>query len=290
MKGFIIVFLIMVIVTGYIVWQKKELKKFMVSEYELVSDKIKKDLYIAVIADLHGFEYGENNKDMLAVLFEKKPDQILIVGDLIVSKFPETYEAAVALLTQLTKIAPVFYVFGNHESRVNSREMKFYPAFANYLREIKKMGVVLLNNAFIDLKPETGNIRLYGLEIGLSYYEKGQAIPMEPDYITSCIGTPQKNRFTLLLAHNPSYCRQYADWGADLILCGHNHGGLIQIPGLGSIISPQLTWFPSYNAGLYQIPHSHATAIVSRGLGTHTYHIRINNRAELVFIRLKQGL
>ena len=81
------------------------------------------------------------------------------------------------------------------------------------------------------------------------------------------------------------YAKEYADWGADLTLCGHNHGGLIRIPGVGSLISPQFQWFPKYDAGSFEFDGK--KVIVSRGLGTHTFHIRIFNRAELVFVVIK---
>ena len=89
--------------------------------------------------------------------------------------------------------------------------------------------------------------------------------------------------FQILLAHNPAYAENYAKWGADVTFCGHNHGGLIRIPGIGSLISPQLTLFPKYDAGKFQI--GDRCVIVSRGLGTHTFHVRIFNRAELLQIK-----
>ena len=90
--------------------------------------------------------------------------------------------------------------------------------------------------------------------------------------------------FQILLAHNPAYAREYIRWGADVTFCGHNHGGLIRIPGIGSVISPQFTWFPKYDAGDFKQEGNHV--IVSRGMGTHTFHIRIFNRAELLSVTL----
>jgi hypothetical protein len=89
-----------------------------------------------------------------------------------------------------------------------------------------------------------------------------------------------------MLAHNPSYSSQYAAWGSDLTFCGHNHGGLVRIPGIGSVFSPQFEWFPKYDRGLYEFEHSGSKkyVIVSGGLGTHTFHIRIFNRAELLAV------
>jgi hypothetical protein len=75
---------------------------------------------------------------------------------------------------------------------------------------------------------------------------------------------------------------QYFDWGADLILSGHYHGGLVCIPGIGSVISPQFELFPRNSFGKFE--HDGACALVSRGMGTHTFHIRIFNRSELLVV------
>ena len=92
----------------------------------------------------------------------------------------------------------------------------------------------------------------------------------------------QPELFQILLAHNPAYAPHYASWGADVAFCGHNHGGLIRIPGVGSLVSPQMTLFPQYDAGEFEINGRHV--IVSRGLGTHTFHIRVFNRAQLLAV------
>jgi predicted MPP superfamily phosphohydrolase len=88
-----------------------------------------------------------------------------------------------------------------------------------------------------------------------------------------------------LLAHNPKYFKSYAAWGADLTLSGHIHGGIVQIPFLGGAVSPQVEFFPKYDAGLFH--ENDKAMILSRGLGTHTINVRINNTAELVSIKLK---
>ena len=124
---------------------------------------------------------------------------------------------------------------------------------------------------------------LSALELELDYYEKGGIVPMEPSYMQERLPAPREDMFQILLAHNPAYAEQYAAWGADVTFCGHNHGGLIRIPGVGSLISPQLTLFPKYDAGKFQIGSRYV--IVSRGLGTHTFHVRIFNRAELLEIK-----
>lgn len=268
----------------YAVWQYFELKKFEVTEYQILSDKLCGEHRFAVIADLHGFEYGRENERLLRKIRESSPRAILIAGDMVVSKDPETYRKAGMLLRQLVKIAPVYYSFGNHESRASKKGLVVSEHFATYIREMKEIGVQFLQNKNTVMEAEGDRLSIGGIEIPLGFYEKGSAVSMDMDYVEQLMGPIPKEAFQILLAHNPMYSEQYAAWGADVTFCGHNHGGLVRIPGIGSLLSPQLTLFPKYNDGLYEI-HGRKV-IVSRGLGTHTFHVRVFNRAELITVRL----
>lgn len=283
--GFLIVGIVVCIILLYIVWQHFELKKFEVTEYQIRDKRIQNEMKIIVLADLHGYEYGENNRKLLAQIQEKKPDVILIAGDMIVSKKPETFPRAYSILEQLVKIAPVYYGFGNHESRVAVPGLIVSEAFDEYVRKVEELGVVVLRNETTTCSCAGNRITISGVEIGLEYYEKGHEIPMAPEYMNEIMGEcPDTGAFHILLAHNPMYSEQYAGWGADITFCGHNHGGLVRIPGIGSLISPQFTWFPKYNDSIYEIKGRHV--IVSRGMGTHTFHVRVFNRAELLYVRM----
>ena len=271
---------------AYIVWQYIELKRFGVTEYTIDSPLLKKEHGLVVLADLHGFSYGANNGRLMERIRSLEPALILIAGDMIVSKYPDTYKEAVRTLASLTEIAPVYYAMGNHESRANREGMRVYPAFVAYQKEAKALGVHFLQNERALLRLQGDAICLSGLEIGLEYYEKGTIVPLDGSYLTKQLGASSE-AFQILLAHNPAYSEEYAAWGADLTFCGHYHGGLIRLPKIGSLLSPQLTWFPKYNSGSHRI--NGKRVIISRGLGTHTFHIRIFNRAELVCVHLKPG-
>lgn len=268
----------------FALWQKWELTRFEVTDYTVKSEKIEKEHRAVVIADLHGFRYGRENERLLAQIKKCCPEVILIPGDLIVSKYSDTFETALELLQELGKIAPVYYSFGNHETRLRSPGKKNHPAFQEYIRKVKGTGTRILNNESVRIS-ELEGIRLTGLELPLSFYEKGRIVPMEPEYLTKLLPRPEGKDYNILLAHNPAYAKEYAAWGAELTLCGHNHGGLVRIPGIGSLFSPQLTLFPKYDAGSFRIGGKEV--IVSRGLGTHTFHIRIFNRAELLYLHFQ---
>ena len=107
---------------------------------------------------------------------------------------------------------------------------------------------------------------------------------MEDEYLKETLGEHKEGVYQILLAHNPEYFEEYAAWGADLVLSGHVHGGIMRLPLLGGVISPKLVLFPKYDGGRFYEKDS--TMILSRGLGMHTLPIRIFNPAELVVIHL----
>ena len=108
---------------------------------------------------------------------------------------------------------------------------------------------------------------------------------MDAGYIKELLGESRKDYFTILLAHNPDYFPEYDAWGADLVLSGHVHGGLMRLPLLGGVVSPATRLFPKYDGGLFE--GKNGKMILGRGLGTHTLPIRIFNPGELIVVELE---
>lgn len=278
----IILAIILVVMAACILWQKWELGRFETTRYQIRSPKIHKPAVVAVVADLHGFSYGRKNERLLKRVRELEPEAILIPGDMLVSKYVKTYGTALETLAQLVKIAPVYYSYGNHESRLRDPERMQHLFFLQYMEKVRALGVTVMETESRQVALGDNPVMLSALELELDYYEKGRIVPLEDTYMQEHLPLRQSELLQVLLAHNPAYAPQYAAWGADVTFCGHNHGGLIRIPGIGSLVSPQLTLFPKYDAGKFEIDGR--SVIVSRGLGTHTYHIRIFNRAELLAV------
>ena len=72
--------------------------------------------------------------------------------------------------------------------------------------------------------------------------------------------------------------------GADLILSGHLHGGLVRCPGIGAVVTPQGFLFPKYSGEMRR--EGEQTIVVSRGLGSHTINIRLFNMPEVIAIEV----
>lgn len=280
--------IISVIVIVSLFWQRQELKKFRVTQFETASLKVGKEIKIVLISDLHSFTYGKDNEPLLQAVRRAAPDLILIPGDLIVTKKTEKYETALRFLRALSKLqVPVFFSNGNHESKAQQPDADSYAAYQRYRNEMERLGVTVLNNQSRIIQAGGTSVRISGLELPLSCYKKGKKPYLKEDEIRKLLGSASKEHLQILLAHHPAFAGQYAAWGADVTVCGHNHGGLVCIPGLGSVISPQFIPFPKYDAGEFTIDGR--KVYISRGLGTHTFHIRVFNRAELVVISIKPG-
>ncbi len=275
-----------VIVIIYMIWQWQELKKFQVTHYEMYSEKTSRVLKIAVISDLHSFSYGKDNERLLQAVREASADLVLIPGDLIVTAVAEKYGISLDFVKRLCTLGvPVVFSNGNHETRATLPDADCTQEYLRYREGLIQAGVIILNQESIRLNINGETVCISGLELPLSAYEKWKKPYLEEGYTKAQLGEASRDHLQILLAHHPAFAEQYAAWGADVTVCGHNHGGLVCIPGIGSIISPQFMLFPKYDAGEFTIDGR--KVYISRGLGTHTIHIRIFNRAQLPVITIK---
>lgn len=293
-----------------------ERKKVVVNHYQIKSNKITKNkkLTFVMFADLHSKTYGKDNQYLVDLVKKEMPQGILIPGDLIIGKTNEDFTTALNLLEQLAQIAPVYYSNGNHEQRmkyynytgesgvyetdeaIQKTDVRLHYEFLyhknkavskydHYLEQIKKLGIHHLDNenCLVDIMGE--KIRIWGLEIPFTYFKKFNHNIATKEEVESLLDAKNVNQnYNILLAHNPVHMKAYVQWGADLTVSGHLHGGIIRIPGIGGLITPQVKVLPKYFAGLYHIANK--AAVVTRGLGEHTVKIRVFNPPELSVIHI----
>ena len=261
----------------------RELHTFRVTRYRVASPKLTGEKTWVFLSDLHNQVYGENNCKLIDAVKNESPDLILIGGDMLVGKNGHSYEPALACVKELVKIAPVYYANGNHEERMKLKPEKYDQSYALYREKLLEFGVRLLENESTVLSDDS-KVRLTGLEIPLECYTHLKRREMPGGAIKERIGNRDPEAFQVLLAHNPSYMKEYLAWGADLILSGHLHGGMVRIPRIGGVIGPDFVLFPKYSGEMRRVGGQ--TVIVSKGLGTHTIHIRLFNPAEIVVLSL----
>lgn len=256
--------------------------RFHVVKYRIYSEKIKEEHRFVVLSDLHNKSYGEKNQKLLKSIDELKPEGILIAGDILTAKPGKRYDVALDLLKNLAMKYPVYYGMGNHETRLFLYPEKYGDMGERYEADLKKIRVDFIRNESKECKD---NIRITGLDMDRKYYQRFKKMAMEPEYLKEALGETLGEEYEILLAHNPDYFEEYAAWGADLVLSGHVHGGMMRLPILGGVISPAYKLFPKYDGGMFK--KGSATMILSRGLGMHTIPVRIFNPGELIFLKLE---
>ena len=217
-------------------------------------------LKIAHVSDLHNSHLW---KQAIQKLQNAKPDIICITGDMVDSSRTDV-DAALAFAAEAMKIAPCYYITGNHELRLATDT---YEALVDGLR---KLGVTVLSNEAVTLERGDAEILIVGASWGSAAY-------MEEQF--------SYDGYRMLLVHDPKEFENYAAGNYDLVLSGHVHGGQFRIPLLGGLLAPSQGWFPTYDAGLFS---SGVTDMyISRGVGNSSFPLRLNNRPEVVLITLK---
>ena len=232
-----------------------------------------------VFADLHNDTFGRGNGKLIEAIKAEAPDCILIPGDLIIGR-EKHFDVAASLLKELDKLGkPIYISLGNHESGTKENHPDLYERFIT-----QSAGE---NVHFLDNRTEyfAENVTISGFTLPFEVYGKRgrrhKVTTAEMAKITPAAGPED---FRILLAHTPYYFDSYVSYGADLVFAGHVHGGIVRLPLLGGVISPQLELFPKYDDGVFE--KDDTTMVVTRGLGTHFPPVRIGNRPELLVITI----
>ena len=230
---------------------------------------------VVVLGDLHTAYFGEDNRDLLDAVRDAAPEQIFLVGDLLDAfhEVPDGYAAAVA--DGLSAIAPTYYVTGNHEWAIGG-----VPELKETLAE---HGVTVLSNEFLELERGGDTVVLAGIDD-----PNGYADQKTPEALAAELYAAYGDPFWVLLAHRNNYFpEQYSLLGADLVVSGHGHGGLVRLPFTDGLVSVERTLFPSYTAGLYE--ENGSALFVTRGLGNTGSTFRLFNRPEVAVVTLHRG-
>ncbi|MBR6521279.1 MAG: metallophosphoesterase [Oscillospiraceae bacterium] len=226
---------------------------------------------IAIISDVHGNTFGEGNEDLLTPLRESRPDMIAITGDICDKKYPP--DAIPGLLAQLVEIAPVYYVTGNHEWAAH-----YVDTMMEYCTQL---GITPLRNEYILLQEGDESLILAGIEDKNAYADM-----KTPEQLMAEIVADHGDEPTVLLSHRPELSRDFWDMGYDLVLSGHVHGGVVQIPKVGGLVSPYRKLFPEFSKGLYTDPDG-SSLVVSAGLAGHIMPPRLFNPLHVPVVILK---
>lgn len=229
---------------------------------------------IVQISDLHNAEFGKEQERLLRIVAEQEPDLIAVTGDLVDSSHTDI-DVAMDFMVQAVEIAPVYYVTGNHEGWIGT-------AYDTLEIQLEQAGVTVLSDTMYRLQYGKTNYCLAGV---MDPDMPGNNIVMAKDAVGVLL--EDANDYTILLSHRPEMFETYVAADADLVLTGHYHGGQFRIPFIGGVYAPGAGFFPEQAEGTFT--EGGTTMVVSRGLGNSVIPVRINNRPEVVVIRLQAG-
>lgn len=246
-----------------------------ISRYEVKSQKLPESFdgfKIVQLSDLHGAEFGEDGMELVEKVKELEPDMIALTGDFVTDE--GDLAAVEKLAARLTELCPVYFISGNHE---------FGSGLAVKVRNIlERAGVKYLSNEYLTISRGEDGILLGGVEDPLAYADM-----LSPDELAQKMNDAAPDAFKMLLGHRNYWMTEYPELPVDLIFCGHAHGGLIRIPGVGGLIGTDRRLFPDFDAGEYN--NGRYTLIVSRGLGNSVPIPRVFNRPEIVCVELSSA-
>ena len=245
-----------IVICGFCLYQNYHLT---VTEYE-ADLGLENDLTIVQVSDLHNQIFGIGESALLKKIEAADPDLIVVTGD-AVDKTHTSYSISLSFFKGAVKIAPVYYITGNHEVFLRG------PKTDAFMDDLCALGVVILDDTYVDM----GGYMLAGIgDASLGSF--------------NAYGPFSDEKPVIMLAHEPQYHSLYESLGADLVLTGHFHGGQIIIPGVGGLVSPEFEFLPDYYEGMRSFGST--TVILSRGLGNSIIPVRINNYPELVVVKV----
>lgn len=263
------------------------IKKIDVTKYTILNRKIPKEFNnfkILQLSDFHSEGYRDTTEKLIYKVKNINPDIIVMTGDMVSWDMNNIQEAK-RLIKSLSEVYPIYYINGNHEHLAEILRQSRYVFFNKFMEEL---GVTIIKNNYVEIYKDDKSINLYGINIPLDgetglYVNKLQ---LEKNYVEKTLSKPSEEKFNILLAHTPIFIKQYSKWGADLVLSGHMHGGIVRIPFTNiGLLSPERSIFPRYVAGKFKVNNS--IMIVNRGIGTSSFKLRIFNNPEITVITLK---
>ncbi|WP_233548035.1 MULTISPECIES: metallophosphoesterase [unclassified Rummeliibacillus] len=244
-----------------------------VTKYSIVAQKLPNamnGLRIVQISDLHYATFGYKQKKLIQRVKKEKPDLIFITGDLV-DRYHYDLNQSLEAMKGFVDIAPVYYVTGNHEEALNIKGV--------LAEKLSQLGIHVLFNSNNYFEKNGAVIQIVGIND-----------PLSGENAEEMLYKSMKNdgTYKVLLAHRPEDYQAYEKSGIDLTFNGHEHGGIIRIPGIGGVIDHNFNLFPSSHIdGVEKL--GNLTQVISRGLGNSGFTFRIFNRPEIVVAELNKS-
>lgn len=264
---------------------------FKITNYDFDSPKVEAaPIRIIQLSDLHGKSFGRKNRRLINAVTEEAPDLIFMTGDMYGPDEKE-YQRTLRLISDLKGIAPVYFALGNHE------ELYVWENGKDCLAEIQKAGAVLCEKNCVDIDVNGTNVRIggtIGYALSVDFWEASYGKKAYKSYFDESFSEQRYMKqfektddLKLLILHHPEGPTLWAKDGwydVDFVFSGHTHGGIVRIPFVGGLVSPEEGFLPEYDYGLYTI--NGVNTIITSGLGNSAVVPRINNIPEIVCVTI----
>ena len=289
-------FLILAILAASVIWNVYWNSRIVVHTYTHVNEEVPQafdGFRIVQLTDLHSVRSEKQGQLVYDMICGQNPDVICVTGDLVDSRYyakhgVEGEALTLALMEKLITLAPVYFIYGNHEMILLDDPQN--NAFKNAL---EKLGVQNINNELVCYQRQEDGDKVYigGIQDPSTLYKdyryaflsnNGERMEAMLDAVT--VGV-RNEEFFLLLSHRPEYLEMYDQYPVDLVLTGHAHGGQFRLPFIGGVYAPGQGFLPKYPAGLYETDD--LEMYVGTGIGNSVIPVRIFNPPEILTIILE---
>ena len=248
---------------------RKSTEDVEIVHHDLPLAQLKAPLRLVHLTDFHAsrsvrFPFLESAMELALSL---KPDLICLTGD-YTSKGLADWTPLTRLLRSLQDAAPTFAVLGNHDGWPEKND----PVYAETRNCLKLAGISLLENRHTTFEKAGARLQI----VGTGDFLRG---PFDPE--TAFAGC-DPTLATVLLSHNPDARANLLPFRWDLCLCGHTHGGQINLPGLHGRFTPLAD--RRYQCGIFQVEKRHLH--VNRGIGA-IGGVRFRARPEICVFDLR---
>lgn len=264
-------------------WISKNL--LLVQDYTVDLGGEEKEIRAVVISDLHDYEFGEENQQLVEKIAEEAPDLILMDGDML-NGDSGSARVPVTLIKKLKDVAPIYYALGNHEKAYMDRGNK------DLIQELADAGAVVLDQEYTDLEIGGMEIRLGGL-YSYAFGTDPKTGYNEADDVSEDVRAfleefQDTDRVKIMMSHRPDsfiFGDTSKVWDVDLVISGHDHGGQVVLPFLGGLYGGDQGWFPEYIHGLYR--KDKIQLFVTSGLSSDKKALpRFNNPPEIAVLHI----
>lgn len=297
---FIFVIILISIILILLIISYFECNSFKFKKYVIKNNKNADNFNIIFITDFHNKNYKNKNKIIINKIFSENPDIIVLGGDFInfSKKMMKNNEVGINNTIEFIKIicqknsfncesCKIFFALGNHELRLKKcKNPKLENKYLEFIRFLLNNNIQILEDGINKLND---NFTLSTLNLYDGYYNKvfnhdKNFKTIDKIIFDKYFKSLNNKNYNIAVFHKPDYAIDFINYGFDLVLSGHYHGGLIRLPFLGVLFSPDIKPFPKYGYGLYKILDKYI--IVSSGLGEHFINLRINNYPEICLINI----